>query len=333
MKQLIKFAPILFLSLILISCGNNSTTAPRKSSGKTAEIIVVTNYDTKWEGKVGEAIRNFFNQDYEVLPQSEPLFEIAHAPMENFNHTKMFQSHHNILIVDIDKNSNEPSIEARKDVWSSPQRVINITAPTDEAFVSFFEENKQTIWKILMDSEYERLIKTYRAFRDWDIMNSLRESFHFTMEVPSGFYIAKESAGFAWIRKETQHNSQGIMIYTYDFIDTIAFDRSRIISFRNAMTEEYIPGPSEGSYMVVADDYAPVISEEIEFNGMYAIKTSSLWKLVGDFMGGPFVSYTFIDEKRNKVITIDGYAYAPNKPKRDLLIQTEAIIQSLKFVD
>ena len=85
--------------------------------------------------------------------------------------------------------------------------------------------------------------------------------------------------------------------------------------------------------MVVADDYAPVISEEIEYNGMYAIKTSSLWKLVGDFMGGPFVNYTFIDEKRNKVITIDGYAYAPNKPKRDLLIQTEAIIQSLKFVD
>ena len=85
--------------------------------------------------------------------------------------------------------------------------------------------------------------------------------------------------------------------------------------------------------MVVAEDYAPVISERIDFKGMFAVRTKGLWRLEGDFMGGPFVNYTFVDEKRNKVITIDGYVYAPNKPKRDLMIQTETIIHSLTLVD
>ena len=85
--------------------------------------------------------------------------------------------------------------------------------------------------------------------------------------------------------------------------------------------------------MIADDIHAPILSKKINFNGLFAIETRGLWKLEGDFMGGSFVNYTFVDEKRNKVITIDGYVYAPNKPKRDLLIQMESIAHSLKFVD
>jgi hypothetical protein len=113
----------------------------------------------------------------------------------------------------------------------------------------------------------------------------------------------------------------------------MAFDRARILSFRDVMTEEYIPGPSEGSYMITAIEYAPIITDRIDFNGLFAVETRSLWRLENDFMGGPFVNYTFVDERSNKVVTIDGYVYAPNKPKRDLLIQMEAIAHSIKFVE
>jgi hypothetical protein len=333
MKRILQLSSILLLVSVFISCGNNKEQTFSRSSGKTAEMIVVTNNDTKWEGKVGQTIRNFFNQDYEVLPQPEPLFEMAHIPIGKFNNAKMFQAHHNILIVDIDPNAAKATIQARKDVWASPQYVINIISPTEEDFIAFFGEKKEVVLGALMDSEYARLIQTYQGFRNRDVINKVKKNFNFSMEIPSGFYIAKEFADFAWIRKETKHNSQALLIYTYDFIDTITFDKSRIISFRNAITEEYIPGPSEGSYMVVADKHTPVISERVDFKGMFAVKTKGLWRLEGDFMGGPFVNYTFVDERRNKVITIDAYVYAPNKPKRDLLIQTETIIQSLKFVN
>lgn len=328
-----KLLPLLvFISILLASCGGAKTSAPR-SSGKTAEMIVATNNETKWEGKVGETIRAFFNQDFEVLQQPEPLFEMASTQITKLNTTKMFKSHHNILIIDIDENIAEPKLEARKDFWASPQRVINITAPSEDEFVRFFDEKKIAIYSILMDSEYERLIKTFKAFRDKEIVDKLSSNFNFTLEIPSGFYTAKQIADFTWIRKETPNNSQGLIIYRYDFVDTMAFDQVRIIAFRNSITEEYIPGPTEGSFMVADEDFSPVISKKVDFNGMFAVETRGLWKVEGDFMGGAFVNYTFVDEKRNKVVTVDGYVYAPNKPKRDLLIQMEAIAHSLKFVN
>jgi hypothetical protein len=296
-------------------------------------MIISLNNKTLWEGKVGDSIKAFFNRDYEFLPQIEPLFEMAFIPISNLVDNKMFKAHHNILIVDINKSAKETELEAKKDLWSAPQRVIKITSPNEEAFLEYWDQKKEAIYGVLMDSEYERLHKTFHSFRDRDIMNELRKTFNFTMEIPSGFYIAKHYDDFMWIRKETKHHSQGLIIYTYDFVDTMAFDRARIISFRDALTEEYIPGPSEGSFMVTAKEYAPILTKRIDFNGLFAVETRSLWRLENDFMGGPFVSYTFVDERSNKVVTIDGYVYAPNKPKRDLLIQMEAIAHSLKFTE
>ncbi len=332
MKQAFQIFSILFFSILLFSCGNNKVTELR-SSGKTAEMIVSLNNETKWEGTIGDSIKAFFNREYELLPQAEPLFEMAFIPIDGLTKNKMFKAHHNILIVDIDKKVSETTFDAKKDFWASPQRVIKITSPSDEDFINYWEEKKEAIYGILMDSEHERLNKTFHAFRDRDIRNDISKTFGFTLEIPSGFYIATNKAGFMWIRKEANHHSQGIIIYTYDFVDTMAFEQARIISFRNAITEEFIPGPSEGSFMTVAEEYAPILSKRIGLNDLFAVETRSLWRLENDFMGGPFVSYTFVDERNNKVITIDGYVYAPNKPKRDLMIQMEAIAHSLKFTD
>lgn len=333
MKQYLIIGLIITFAFFTSSCGELNRSNSSRSSGKTAEMIVSTSGQQTWEGVVGDSIRSFFLQDYNVLPQPEPLFELVHIPLSKLNGNKMFKSHHNILIIEINPEFTEPKIDARKDLWTYPQRVIKIMAPDVDSFIQYFNQKKEVILNILMSSEYERLIKTFHAFRDRPIQEDLRNNFKFTLEIPGGFYVAKKMADFMWIRKETQHNSQGIIIYTYDFVDTLAFDKQRILTFKNSITEEYIPGPSEGSYMVVAEDYLPAISKQVNFKDMFAIETRGLWRLDGDFMGGPFVNYTFVDERSQKVVTIDGYVYAPNKPKRDMLIQLEAIFQSIKFVD
>lgn len=322
----------LCFTILLFSCNDNGSHKPN-SSGKTAEMIVVTINDAKWDGPVGDTIRSFFSRQFDVLPQPEPLFEITNIPAATFEETAMFQSHHNVLIVDIDKNLKKASLDVRNDEWASPQTVIRLYAPTEEDFYAYLKESGNTLLHLLMKSERERLQNTFGKFRDAEVIEELKNHFRLTMELPGGFYIAKKTADFMWIRKETPKISQGIMIYTYDFVDTIAFDVARILSFRNSMTEEYIPGPSDGSFMKVSQEFMPVKSAKIDFNGTFTVETRGLWELENDFMGGPFVNYTLVDEKRNKVVTIDGYVYAPNAPKRDLMIQMEALIYSLKFTE
>ena len=51
----------------------------------------------------------------------------------------------------------------------------------------------------------------------------------------------------------------------------------------------------------------------------------------GDYMSGPFVSYTFVEPNSNNIVTLMGYVYLPNKEKRDLLRQLEAILYSARF--
>ena len=102
MKRILTF--FVFVS-ILTSCGDQKPGEITRSSGKTAEMLVATNSETRWKGAVGNSIRDFFNQEYEFLPQVEPLFEMAHLPISNLLENKMFKVHHNILIVEIDENA------------------------------------------------------------------------------------------------------------------------------------------------------------------------------------------------------------------------------------
>jgi hypothetical protein len=71
----------------------------------------------------------------------------------------------------------------------------------------------------------------------------------------------------------------------------------------------------------------------VNFNGRYAIETRGLWRLVGDFMGGPFVNYVFLDEETNQMVMIDAFLYSPRRSKRDLLMQLEAIAYSIGRLD
>ena len=45
-------------------------------------------------------------------------------------------------------------------------------------------------------------------------------------------------------------------------------------------------------------------------------------------MGGPFVSHSFLDDKNQTVITVEGFIYAPDLDKRTMMRQLEALIYS-----
>jgi hypothetical protein len=322
---------IIFLSLsslMFYSC-NSAPNALPHSTGKTLEMLVVTNNKAQWNSAVGETIKTFFGQEQIGLPQSEPLFSMVHLPEDAF--IKMFQSNRDLLIIDISKDVAKAQIENKKDLWSSPQRVIKISAPDNEAFFKLFEENKEGILELFNQVERERMIKTFGVAKNVDIANTLIDKFNFSLIMPTAYKIAKQDSNFMWIRKETLEDSQGLLIYSYPYRSSASFDMNTIVDIRNQMTERYIPGPADGSYMKVSDAFIKPIIKNITFNELFAVETRGLWETEGDFMGGPFLSYTLVDEASNRVITIDSYVYAPSQNKRDLLKQLEAISYSFKL--
>ena len=109
-----------------------------------------------------------------------------------------------------------------------------------------------------------------------------------------------------WLQKQKQVGEheilQGIMIYEVPYTSDSSFSSNEMILSRDYFTKSHIQGVRDSSYMTVYRDYK-LMPKEINLNGKYAVEYRGLWNMKNDFMGGPFVHYTIVDEKRNRVNT------------------------------
>ena len=48
-------------------------------------------------------------------------------------------------------------------------------------------------------------------------------------------------------------------------------------------------------------------------------------------MGGPFVSHARVDRPNGRVVVVEGFIYAPQKNKRELMRQMEAALYTLNL--
>jgi hypothetical protein len=333
-KQIIYLSLLVFSVLNFTSCSEETkkTKGKNASSGGPNEMLIITQNLEQWDGEIGDSIRATFGQEMPVLSIPESEFNLVNINEKSLE-KKMFKTHHNLFIIEIDKKFPKAYVETKKDLWSAPQMVIKINAPSHEAFLQAFEENKNTNLELFRENERIRIIKSYASkFKNINVVRDLRKNYKLDMNIPRGYQIATLEENFAWIRKETTTNSMSVLIYTTPYADTNAFNANRIKRSRNLLTKIKIPGPTPDSYQKIADEYIPTQCRRISFNGLYATEIRGLWDLENDFMGGPFLSYTFVDEAQNKVITIDGFMYAPKQKKAVMLRELEAILWSTKLI-
>lgn len=319
---------LLPLLLIAVSaCKLDRSNLP-PSTGKTNEMLIVTNSEGHWLGKTGQVIQGFFGQMQKGLPQPEPMYDLVHVPEPNF--AKLLQTHHNIFIVDINSSFTEPVIETKKDYWAKPQRVAKMTVPSEEVFLTQFDLYKEAFIELFNENERQRANHVFASIEDFTIKNQIITTFDLDLSIPKGFRIATKTPNFIWIRRETDRFGQGILIYYSPYTDTSNFNYERLIIMRDTVTKKFIPGPTDKSYMKISMNEPPV-AKRIDFKGNFAVEMRGMWDMQGDFMGGPFLSFTFVDQRHNRLVTLDGYVYNPNQEKKDLVRQLEAIIYTMQF--
>jgi hypothetical protein len=313
------------------SCKKDSSIKMARSSGGTLEILVVTDNKQEWEGSLGDTIRSYFTQQPFALAQPEGMFSLAYLEVTGFG--KMFKVHHNILILNVDPQRTTPLIESRKDLWATPQRVIKISASTAGDVAAEFIKNREQLKDLFFEVEFERTDRNNMLSPEKSLIEMLTNDHHIVLNVPKGYLEAVGSDDFVWLRKETPHESYGILIYYEPYTDTAQFNPDNIILRRDSYTSRYIPGDADSSCMVTAVDVVEPVFDRITLNGQFAVETRGLWETLGDFMGGPFVSFTTVDLQRNRLVTVEGFVYAPNTEKSHLLLQVETICRTIRFID
>lgn len=328
-----RYFPILALAISLLvfpACEKITSGSKNiRAIGVLSEILVVTQNDDQWNGEIGDTIRAFFLQPQYGLPQFEPLNNLKHINSNDFG--DLYAKHKCILIAQIDSKLEKAVVETSENKMANPQRVIKITAPDRASWCQAFNEKKETFKALYDRVERESMLSVLRASRETKVENRIKEKMGFEMVIPSGFFISRDEPDFMWIRKELEKSSHCLFIYTTPYRDTVQFDVDHLVAVRDRMTRSYVPGPSEGSYMTTEkENTPPVVKYVSDFPMGYTVEMRGKWCLEGDFMGGPFISYTFLDDRTGNLVTVEGYVYYPNHDKRDELLQLQSLIYSIK---
>lgn len=332
MKKIRLFTFIIAIVAVLVSCTSKKQGQPSKdrSVGGTSEVLLITQNDEQWNGSIGKAVRDFFEEEQYGLPQPEKTFRVAHINSGALN--DMFKKHRNLIMVEINPDMQNLIIESQNDWQSAPQYAIKIKAKDIDSWLRVFDSQKDELKKIFAKNERARFMDFFRPMINAKVVETLKNTYGFTMTVPEGYYVATNKDYCTWLRKEEIDKSFGLVIYQLPYKSTDDLNEENLIAACDSVLKKYIPGPAEGSYMALDTEFVPPYFEIIpDFPAGYAVEMRGQWNTVGEFMGGPYVAYTIINPEATRLITVMGYIYYPNKPKRDLLRQVETIIWSLKF--
>jgi len=317
----------LFSVVILLSCTNNSNkkSSYRQSSVGNINSLQVLTTDELWYDVVGEEIRNIFAAPTEGLPQEEPLFYINQMDPSTFS--GFIKSNRLFLHVTIAK---ENKVTIAKDPYARPQTGVIITGKTKEDLVNLISDNQEKILAAFHKSEIkERQRRTAISPKKID---SLKERFGLSIQMPSAYRTAHKGADFYWLRKDLKKTgSTNILIYEAPLTaitnDSLAL--GEILKIRDSIGGNLLPVEDNGKFGTDYD-YSPNFYG-IELDGKFTYLTKGVWDVKGEFMAGPFINYAVRDEKNNRYLIIEGFTFAPSERKRNLQFELESIILSSKI--
>lgn len=323
-----KFLFACIIPLFFTACGGGF--GGSTMTGEPGELLVVINDEFK-NSETGEKVCEFLNEEEIGLTQAEPPFSIILISRNNFSAS--FRNYRNILFLDVDRKYEKPQIQYRKDLWAQHQAYTSIGAQTPKELIEALEIKHTAIIEYFILAEIERYQNLYKQAKNHNQIaeKAVKDKFNMNISIPNGYNVNKEADGFMWLSLESKVHSQGLIIYERPYKDTAQFGKTSLLNYRDSIVKIHIPGPSDGSYMTTEYILPQQYKVGTYVNEDYTIELRGKWRVEHDFMAGPFTSYSFCNPEKNKIITVEGYVYYPNKEKRNFMRQLQAISRSVSF--
>lgn len=320
------------------------------AEGSAYEEAVATTYDL---------VKAVMAADMPCLPQMEPYFTLSQVPTAAFD--DYLKPTRNILFVDIDPNKyTQTKAKVSTNVWSKPQAVYRIQAPSDEDFAAYWLAHGEEVREWFIRQELKRQTTFYRGSTNQDARAALQKTIGCDMWVPEDYMLIMDTVLTGLSIKDVQAparaidsdaqvrlvwccNNKGpmrrdLVVYAYDYTSEQMFSLDHLNAMRDEVLGKVITASVEGSYMGTEYRVFPPQSRVVPSlenkpdEGFYATEVRGLWKIKhGEAMGGPYVSLSRLDQANGRVVTAETFLFAAGQKKRNALRQSEAILYTLKM--
>lgn len=316
------------------------------AAGSAYEEAVATTYDL---------VKAVMAADMPCMPQMEPYFTLSQVPTATFD--DYLKPTRNILFVDIDPNKyTQTKAKVSVNVWSKPQAVYRIQAPSDETFAAYWLAHGEEVRDWFVRQELKRQTTFYRGSTNQDARAALQKTIGCDMWVPEDYMLIMDTViseqwavisgqqgvstpvRLVWCCNNKGSMRRDLVVYAYDYTNEQMFTSDWLNAMRDKVLGKVVTASVEGSYMGTEYRVFPPQSRVVPSlankpnEGFYATEVRGLWKIKnGEAMGGPYVSLTRLDQANGRVVTTETFIFAAGQKKRNALRQSEAILYTLKM--
>ena len=307
--------------LILVSCDKEVKNFKPQSSGRINSISVIIDKPS-WDGKIGDAIRDKYASEFIGLPQVEEAFTLNYIPYEAF--TGFGRTARNVIYINKKKQDKPRMI---RDRYARPQLFLEVSGLDNESIIqgilSSFEFSSAQFQNGEITENKNRILNSLLKDTGLDSLN-------ISLNIPSAYSVFKNEPETVWLQKPLKNGTSNLIIKDLNssVSDFEKINLNDVVSLRDSIGKEFIPGRVENSYMITEKEYLPYISYQT-VNGFEAIETRGTWEVKGDYMGGPFINYIIKDTLNNSLLYVEGFVFSPSQRKRDKMIELEAVIKSM----
>lgn len=339
-KYLRLFLAICFV-FMLACCKDGKSNRLPESIGQPYEVVL--------EGDTNRIVTAILQESVPDMPQPEPMFNIIQVRKGKL--TSLYQTVRNRVVVDVDKRNRDFEVKISQDVNAAPQVIIRIKAQTVEQLKSRLDGMR--LRQILDESELKHLASVIR--QNVEKQKEVKRLFGIDMKIPLDMDASKKAKDFVWYSNNTNSGMKNLLIFKINSSEKTPSARENHSSRENLSaggnlssketssgTEEY---PSNGISLSLADKVQidSVLQKNMlgETDEMYMIiprlGERGLWEMEGDAMGGPYVMKIIrrqkngkISGRKNEIIVVIGFVYAPEMKKRNLIKQLEAVLTTIR---
>lgn len=317
---------LLLLLLLTAACGDTSLTRTLPNvTGSTGEVMVVMER-TLWEGAAGAAVRDHVGANLIGMPQPEPAFRLMPVNPEGFR--DIYISHRNVILAKTDTEKSGPEVIFSRNRWAETQLVIEVAAPDTLSLAAAIRDNGEVIRKKINDVERERLTAWLTKSAGKERSRLMTDVGSWELLLPAGYEPDFNRRGVMMISAETPSTTQSVIVSVSDR-KMSRMDCFELADLTEKLISAEVSGPDPGSFMVI-EKRVQTSCRSFRRDSTDYIEMRGLWTLEGGFMGGPFISYAFIDKESSLPVVVTGFVYAPGDEKRELLRQVEALMYTLK---
>jgi hypothetical protein len=345
-----KFWTLYILPLIFFACsGPDNPDYHPKASGKPGDMLIVMD-SSQWKGDLGKEVRKVFAMPVPGMPQSEPMFNLVH--LHPVRKTLLHQMRNVVYVFTLDqktsgsillrkkftpqtidriKSDTAFHLSTRENEFAKNQEVMYLFGNNEEQLIRYLRRQKQNIVDYFNKVERERTVKDMPRGGSSPSAFLPRE-LKFDMRVPLTYKLVERTNEFVWFRLIGPNSDRDVWVTWKPYVSEYQLMPDSLIEWRNQTLKKYIFEDPEkpASYLTTEQEDAKVHARQIKFNSHFSIELRGLWRTNTVTMGGPFVSYSLVDQGTNRLFMIEGFAYNPGKDKREMIRELEAILWTFK---